>query len=153
MLKRVLIGLLVGCILALATLAQGAPVYAGQRHQHIATILLRQGEHEAQITLSVVDLGPSRKISPKAFRRGVVIRDDNGRQVVISGDATLDRQGRTFQVFNVSQLQIGPGVRVYKVTTIFIAVVSGDYNHPDFHCSSPSWSVERCLGEWFLSLG
>lgn len=152
--KKIAVGFMVAVVIVLAVLAQSAPAYAGQKHQHLAGVLFQDGQREAQVMLSVVDLGPMKRISPKAFKKGLIIRDEAGRQIVISGDAVIDRGRDTnqFQVFILSNVEIGPGSKVYNVTHLFVAHVSGDYDHPDFLCSSPQASIDRCVGFWLISL-
>lgn len=118
-------------------------------HQMIATVLLRQNTNEAQVTLSVVDAGPSHKYNVGIFRRGVIIADDGGRAIALRGEAVLDRQGRTFQIFRFDDAHLDlPGTKVIRVTHISFLIMTGDFAHPSFICGSPSLSIDACLEQW-----
>lgn len=139
-------------VVALAALlavhaAIAAPAVA--EHQMIASILLRQDTNEAQVSLGVVDLGPSRKYNPNTIRRGVIIADDGGRMIAVRGDAVLVAQGRTYQVFQFNDIHLDmPGHKVIRVTHISFHIMSGDFAHPNFICGSPSMSIDYCLDLW-----
>lgn len=148
--------ILAGLILIAAILlaAQHTASAASQqvKHQMIAAVLLRQDTNEAQVTLSVVDLGPSKKYNPRIFRRGVIVADDSGRMIAVRGEAALINQGRTYQVFRFEDVHLDmPGRRVIRVTHISLLIFSGDdWQHPaeSAVCSSPSLSIDTCLGLW-----
>lgn len=134
---------------ALLTIRLAIAAPAEAPHQMIATVLFRQDTNEAQVTLSVVDLGPSKKYPASIFRKGVIVADDGGRTIPIRGEAVLVYQGTTFQVFQFADVHIDlPGTKVVRVTHISFHVMLGDYAHPDFICGSPSMTIDYCLGLW-----
>lgn len=118
-------------------------------NQLIAAILLRQNTNEAQVTLSVPDLGPSHKYGESVFDTGVIIADDAGRLIAIRGEGDIYSQGQTYQVFRFDNAyREMPGKKVIRVTHIFLSVMTGDFAHPTFICSSPSLSIDECLAQW-----
>jgi len=155
--KRIALALIIICLLALIAVlpVQGAP--AARKHQHIAGVILKQGTGDAQVTIGVVDLGPSRKYPAKVFKRGVIIRDDMGRQIAIRGDAKLLYQGRTFQQFRLAGVDLltrreMKRAKLIRVAHLTIGVFSGDdwahWYDDGYVCASPQMSIQKCLEMW-----
>src|SRR3990172_1120691 len=104
--KRINLLVIAVLVLSLLVVAVAAPASGKQRHQHIASVVIKQHYRDVRILISVMDLGPSRKYAAKVFKRGAIIRDDMGRQIAIRGDAKLLYQGRTFQQFRLAGVEL-----------------------------------------------
>lgn len=148
--RLIALALLIIALAVIMSPALAAPLMT--KHPLIASIALRQNTNEAQVTLSAVDLGPSKKYSARAFRKGVIIADDAGRMVAIRGEAVRTGQARAFQVFMFANMYIDlPGLKVIRVTHISLLVFTGDdWDHPyeTGVCSSPDLSIDECLSQW-----
>ena len=141
--KRVILVALVALVILTAF---HAPRKAGQQ-QYVASVLLQQGTSEGRISISVVNLGPSKKYPTAIFDRGVRLTDGY-RSIGIRADAVLERQARTFQVFRLANIEMVKGGRVIRVAHLKIGLMTGDYNHPLWLCVAPYAILADCLTQW-----
>jgi hypothetical protein len=142
-------------IAALAALIATQPAQAGRPLQVLGGVLLRQHTGEAQVSLSTVDARRLPKLSPKAFRRGVILLDDSGRSLFIRGDAVVSLQLSYAQQFRLTNTAVAPdaqkGIRVVRVAHLTIGVFAGD-DWAHWYDSDPvcngQMGIEWCAGQW-----
>lgn len=148
--KNILAGLIFLMVMVLFPVEPGTAEAA--KHQLLGGIIIRQATGEAQLSLDTVDAGPFHHVTAKQIKRGITLRDDMGRSISFKATATLNRQAKSFQVFNLTGLTLVKHGQVIRVTHLFVGLFTGtDFEHwydDGSVCSSPQLSIEACLSQW-----
>lgn len=135
------------------SVAQAAPQARPRAaEQVLVTVWIQQGTRNAQVRTGVVALGPlPKRLTVKNFTKGVIFKDDLGRQIGIKGNAVLSTDDPRYQIFDLTDIEIVTKGKKYTNDHLFVGLFdSGDWQHPyeDSVCSSPQLSIEACLAQW-----